>query len=137
MSSFTPLAYLYLSSITSLSTTALLCSLSFAANKRVIVSLFDSAISFSIRLESFFSSLLYLFLNSCHLEGSWKNHFLSSSLGAMSFSHSSIFAPSFLMPLGHSLSTRILLPSSAEIGSYILLIFGTFFFKCCESDKLR
>ncbi|ESQ26884.1 MAG: hypothetical protein OSP8Acid_00850 [uncultured Acidilobus sp. OSP8] len=56
-------------------------------------------------------------MNSSHLEGLWPNHLLSSSLGAASLSHRSTLALSLLRPLGQSLSTRTLAPSSSDGGS--------------------
>lgn len=66
--------------------TALLSFLSFAPYNKVTA---FSAVVFVISLKKLFlllSSLKYLFLNSVHFCGSWANHFLNVSLGAISFS---------------------------------------------------
>ncbi len=113
----------FIPAITSLITTALLCSTSFAENRRVTVPLSEYSLSRSRRSLFFRSSALYLFLNSRHFSGSWENHFRSSSLGEISLIHSSKPAFSFLSPLGHSRSTYTRLPSPFDGGSYIRLIF--------------
>jgi len=62
------------------------------------------------------------FLERSHLSGSWPNHFRSAVLGAMSLSHRSTLAFSFVKPRGQSLSTRMRRPSCLSGCSYTLLI---------------
>jgi hypothetical protein len=80
------------------------------------VPLFASALRASSTASFPFSSAAYLRWNSAHFAGSCENHFLSSVLGAVSLSHSSILALSLLMPRGQSRSTRTRRPSEASAG---------------------
>lgn len=92
-----------------LSVTASLCSSSLAEYRNVTV-----PFSFSTFFICLISSFLYFALKEFHFSGSSANHFLNSLLGTISFSHKSIFASSFLIPLSQSLSIRILYSSSFD-----------------------
>src|SRR5512138_3153090 len=90
------------------STTALLCSASFAAKRRVTVPALASSPSLVRSVPWFCSSASYLALNSSHFAGSCPNQRRRESLGAISLSQSSICALSLAIPLGQRRSTRIL-----------------------------
>ncbi len=66
------------------------------------------------------SSEKYLVRNSFHFAGSWEYHFLSSLDGAISLNHLSSFNFSFVIPRGHSRSTRILYPCFDPCSLYTL-----------------
>src|SRR5271154_847124 len=104
---------LYLAFKVSASTTASLCSSSFAPKSKVSVPC-SFAIFFSSATNSFFfvNSPRYFFWNLIHFSGLCPNHFRSASLGATSFIQTSRCAASFFIPLGHRRSTSTRHPSS-------------------------
>src|SRR6185312_7796649 len=97
----------------SFNTTALLNFSSFVLYNKVI-DLSSAALSKTLLTDSLFfsNSLKYFFLNSSHFFSSCENHFLNEELGAISFSHKSIFTSSLRNPRGQSLSISILKLSS-------------------------
>ena len=128
----------------SFSATALLCTASFAAKRRVTVRFLDSHASFSTSSACWFSSAAYFFLNSTHLAGSCMNHFRRPVLGAISLSHSSIRAPVFFKPRGQSRSTNTRKPSDFAGSSYTRLTFRLTpsyrmksFRRLCSVDRAR
>ena len=63
------------------------------------------------------SSSVYFCVNLGKFSGLWPNHSLSSVEGAMDFAQKAMSAFAFAMPLGQSLSIKILKPSVASSGS--------------------
>jgi hypothetical protein len=102
-------------SINSRSRTAWLCSSSPAPNTGVIVPARASRPRVASAALRPSNSLAYLALNSGHLLGSSPNHLRSAALGGIFLSHKSTLAFVFVSPRGHSLSTKIRLPSP-ELG---------------------
>src|SRR5215831_5319106 len=95
----------------SFSAAALLCSPSFALNRRVTLRLLAYRASFSTCSRRLLSSAQYLLLNSFHFPGSWPNHFRNEVLGAISLTQSSISTSLFFSPLGQRRSTSTRRPS--------------------------
>jgi len=65
------------------------------------------------------SSIKYLWRNVSHFPGSWPNHLRRDGLAPASLNQRSIWAFSFDIPLGQSLSTSTRYPSSAAGWSYM------------------